>query len=102
MVSPTYVPDLVHATLDLLVDGEQGIWHLTNEGQTSWSELAQRVASEVGLDWRAKPAVVGEARNRALSSERSLVMPSLDSAIARYFADCEVDWKEARLLNAAE
>lgn len=31
-VSPTYVPDLVHACLDLLIDGESGLWHLANEG----------------------------------------------------------------------
>jgi dTDP-4-dehydrorhamnose reductase len=29
-VSPTYVPDLVNACLDLLIDKECGIWHLTN------------------------------------------------------------------------
>src|SRR5215213_4845278 len=28
VVSPTYVPDLVHVTLDLLIDGETGVWHL--------------------------------------------------------------------------
>ena len=32
VVSPTYVPDLVDATLDLLIDSERGIWHLTNDG----------------------------------------------------------------------
>ena len=32
VVSPTYVPDLVHATLDLLLDGETGLWHLANDG----------------------------------------------------------------------
>src|SRR4051794_13949614 len=30
VVAPTYVPDLVHASLDLLIDGERGIWHLAN------------------------------------------------------------------------
>ena len=28
--TPTYLPDLVQAALDLLVDGEQGTWHLSN------------------------------------------------------------------------
>jgi dTDP-4-dehydrorhamnose reductase len=35
IVSPTYVPDLVNAALDLLIDDERGIWHLTNRGATS-------------------------------------------------------------------
>jgi dTDP-4-dehydrorhamnose reductase len=30
-ISPTYVPDLVHTALDLLIDGEAGIWHLANK-----------------------------------------------------------------------
>ena len=40
VVSPTYVPDLVHATLDLLLDDARGIWHLANPGAVTWSELA--------------------------------------------------------------
>jgi dTDP-4-dehydrorhamnose reductase len=44
IVSPTYVPDLVHATLDLLLDGERGIWHLANVGSISWHELAREIA----------------------------------------------------------
>jgi dTDP-4-dehydrorhamnose reductase len=30
IVSPTYVPDLVNASLDLLIDSETGLWHLAN------------------------------------------------------------------------
>jgi len=41
-VSPTYVPDLVNVALDLLIDGTDGIWHLANEGDISWSELARK------------------------------------------------------------
>jgi dTDP-4-dehydrorhamnose reductase len=29
-VTPTYVPDLVGASLDLLIDRETGLWHLAN------------------------------------------------------------------------
>ena len=36
-ISPTYVPDLVNAALDLLIDGETGIWHLANRGAVSWA-----------------------------------------------------------------
>ena len=50
IVSPTYVPDLVHATLDLLLDEEKGIWHLTNQGAISWHELACQVADHAKLD----------------------------------------------------
>ena len=50
VVSPTYVPDLVHATLDLLLDDENGIWHLTNQGAISWHELACEIADRAKLD----------------------------------------------------
>jgi dTDP-4-dehydrorhamnose reductase len=52
VVSPTYVPDLAEATLDLLLDGEQGLWHLVNDGALSWSELALTTARLFGLDQR--------------------------------------------------
>jgi dTDP-4-dehydrorhamnose reductase len=103
IVSPTYVPDLVHAVLDLLVDSERGVWHLANQGMTSWSELAERVAAEAGLSWRAGPRVMEDApRLTALASERGLILPSFASAVSRYVRDCEVDWRASSFLEAAE
>lgn len=92
IVSPTYVPDLVHATLDLIVDGERGIWHLANRGAVSWADLARRAACMVGVDGAlivdcphtrldlraARPPFA------ALGSERGDLMPSLDDALQRY------------------
>src|SRR5262245_34219436 len=48
VMSPTYVPDLVHATLDLLIDGEHGVWHVANEGSTSMFDLARAIARCTG------------------------------------------------------
>lgn len=98
VVSPTYVPDLADATLDLLLDGERGVWHLANAGQVTWYELAARAARAAGLDvagvtgvpmqqlgWRApRPAF------SALSSSRGRQMPDLESALARYLRDTAV------------
>ena len=47
-VSPTYVPDLVNATLDLLIDGECGLWHLANGGAVTWFELARMAVERSG------------------------------------------------------
>jgi dTDP-4-dehydrorhamnose reductase len=44
VISPTYVPDLVHASLDLLIDGEKGLWHLANNGALTWADLARETA----------------------------------------------------------
>ena len=85
IVSPTYVPDLVHAALDLLIDGERGIWHLANDGAMSWHEFARRVAEEAGLDpTLVLPIGDGRASNTALGSERGMMLRSLDEAIADY------------------
>jgi dTDP-4-dehydrorhamnose reductase len=94
VVSPTYVPDLVHATLDLLVDGEAGLWHLANEGVVSWAGLARMAARLAGLDESLVRELPGRALGQvaprpafaALCSERGRVMPALEDALARYMA----------------
>lgn len=93
MVSPTYVPDLAQATLDLLIDGATGVWHLANQGVISWHEFASRVALEAGVD--VAPLVKtgdGNKRITALSSERGLILPPLDSAIERFVHDSTIAW----------
>jgi dTDP-4-dehydrorhamnose reductase len=109
IVSPTFVPDLVHTALDLLIDGERGIWHLANEGETSWAEFGRRAARSSGLDAGlviGKPASelgysAPRPRYSALGSARGNLMPSLDDAIARYTSDCaELVGASAQAANA--
>lgn len=91
-VSPTYVPDLVTATMDLLIDEESGIWHLANAGETTWRQLAKRAAERAGLDSSAVTAAsarrLGQIARRPhyspLSSARGAIMPSLEDALDRY------------------
>ncbi len=98
-VSPTYVPDLAHAVLDLLVDGAHGLWHLSNQGQVSWHAFAVELARQAGLDQGAVEPLdehaPGTAPNTALVSERGRVMPSLDHGIARYLHDSRERWRAA-------
>ncbi|MCA1555279.1 MAG: SDR family oxidoreductase, partial [Acidobacteria bacterium] len=92
IISPTYVPDLVGACLDLLIDGERGIWHLSNEGAINWAELARLAARRAGLDpnlIEARPTgLLQLAAPRplytALASERGQLLPSLEDALGRY------------------
>jgi dTDP-4-dehydrorhamnose reductase len=98
-VSPTYVPDLVHSCLDLLVDAERGIWHLTNGEPVTWAEFALKAAQLRGLDAsRLEPvpsAQLNFAAQRpifsALHSERAILLPKLDDALSRYLDQCEVE-----------
>ena len=97
IVSPTYVPDLVHATLDLMLDGETGIWHLTNQGAVSWHELARAVADRAKLD-PGKIAVLADAEpaDTSLTSKRGLLLRPLDQALEDF-----VEYSEPlRALNA--
>lgn len=85
IISPTYVPDLANGALDLLIDGATGLWHLSNQGPLTWYGLATRIAQTAGL---ATATLVrdsaGAGGNTALSSERGLILPPLDSALQRF------------------
>jgi dTDP-4-dehydrorhamnose reductase len=95
IVSPTYLPDLVHRCLDLLFDGASGIWHLANEGTTSWADFAERAAKLANLNSRlierCRGSDLGLAARRprysALSSVHGRLLPSLDSAL-EHFCTC--------------
>lgn len=87
-VSPTYVPDLVHAALDLLVDGEKGIWHLTNQGAISWHELAREAAVAAQLDHKliklVRATELDEPMDTSLTSNRGLLLRPLDQALSDF------------------
>jgi dTDP-4-dehydrorhamnose reductase len=110
-VSPTYVPDLVHACLDLAIDGECGVWHLANVGTLTWAELAERAAAQAGVDASRLEAIPGDAcgftaarpRCTGLHSERGILLPALDHALARYLElRNEVDQEMEELILMAE
>jgi dTDP-4-dehydrorhamnose reductase len=93
-VTATYVPDLVNATLDLLIDGESGIWHLANPGPITWVELARRAAIVAGLDPRRvlerepdPPLPAARPAWSPLASERGELLPPLDDALMRYVGE---------------
>ncbi|WP_426749710.1 family 1 glycosylhydrolase [Myxococcus sp. Y35] len=98
VVSPTYIPDLVHTCLDLLLDGEAGVWHLANEGAMTWAQFARQAATLAGQDARqveGRPLAgfawaATRPRYSALASERARLMPPLDEAIVRYLEEDEV------------
>jgi dTDP-4-dehydrorhamnose reductase len=92
VITPTYVPELVNACLDLLIDGERGLWHLANSGAVTWAEFARLAARLAGLDASlvvGRPArLLGLAAPRpaysALASERGAMLRPLEEALERY------------------
>jgi dTDP-4-dehydrorhamnose reductase len=104
-VTPTYVPDLVHATLNLLLDGEKGVFHVTNDEVVSWAQLAATVAMMAGCDaalvkgmtqqqlkWKAKRPAFS-----ALQSEKGQKLPALSHALERYFEAQEHLFRPAKI-----
>lgn len=86
IISPTYVPDLVHAALDLLLDEERGIWHLTNGGALSWHDFARELFDRAKLDRRHLQTEASEPLDTSLSSERGLLLRPLDKAMDDFVA----------------
>jgi dTDP-4-dehydrorhamnose reductase len=110
-VSPTYVPDLVHTCLDLAIDAEAGIWHLANAGSVTWAELARKAADMAGIDAGRLEAVpgrelgftAGRPAYTGMTSERGILLPALENALARYLELRNQDDPEmAELIRTAE
>ncbi|MDZ8186296.1 MAG: family 1 glycosylhydrolase [Nostoc sp. ChiSLP02] len=95
IVSPTYVPDLVHASLDLLIDGENGLWHLANKSAIAWADLARLAAKKAGVSVKSLVSVPSQELGwiaarpaySVLGSDRGELMPHLESAISRYLEE---------------
>lgn len=94
-ISPTYVPHLVHATLDILIDDEKGIWHLTNVGAITWADLAYETAGQFKLNKKLINAqaaneinfIASRPLNSVLSSNKGLLLPTLEESLKQYFEE---------------
>jgi dTDP-4-dehydrorhamnose reductase len=101
IVSPTYVPDLCHAVLDLLIDGETGLWHIASPGSVSWFDLARRVAQGAGYD----PGEIVEApgtepRRTVLTSRRGVLLRPFEQALGDWLGEVR-DAEELRFTSEA-
>ncbi len=108
-VTPTYVPQLAHACLDLLIDGESGVWHLANAGAVTWADFARRAARLAGLDEglvRGRPVrelhlAAPRPAYSALGSERGALLPTLDEALGCYMRERDADTPPLRRARTA-
>jgi len=99
-VTPTYLPDLANASLDLLIDGASGVYHLTNKGEVTWAELARTIAGKANEFYGINTATIIEKRMEEISlakrpkyscltSIRGFELPPLEDAISRYFTQMQ-------------
>jgi dTDP-4-dehydrorhamnose reductase len=93
IVSPTYVPHLVDACLDLLLDRGAGIHHLCNRGAISWYDWAVEIARRAGY---SEDAVVPRTRAEmalpaarpcycVMDTVRGVHLPRFEEAMDEYF-----------------
>jgi dTDP-4-dehydrorhamnose reductase len=97
-ISPTYVPDAVRATIELIGrEPAPGIFHCVNSGRCTWYEFAAEIARQLGVEPRLTPIRFAETPLKAprpqycaLSNEKlksaGIGMPAWDDAIGRYVA----------------
>jgi dTDP-4-dehydrorhamnose reductase len=95
--SVAWLPDLAHAALDLLIDGETGLWHLAHPEPVTRAALLRDLAERLGHDPRKVVPLFPARRNGValpaptpaggtLGSERGLLLPGVDAALARLAA----------------
>lgn len=53
--SPTFADDASWRILELATNNSTGIWHVTNQGATSWYDFAKNVINFAGIDIPVKP-----------------------------------------------
>jgi len=102
-ISPTYVPDLVNTSLDLLIDDEKGIWHISNDGEITWADFACEIAKMGRFNKTfIKPRSLRMMEFNAprplysvLKSEKGIILPTLENALSRYLAKCDFRIAEA-------
>jgi len=91
-ISPTYVPDLANACLDLLIDGEYGIWNITNPCEVTWADFAIQAANILGYDSKLVVPLASKKMNflarrptySALGSNRGIFLPTLEDGLQKF------------------
>lgn len=97
IISPVYLPDLINTSLDLLIDTEKGIWHISGPQAISYYDFAKLAAGIAGISddhIKSIPAIrlASQARRPSYSVLKSIsgiILPSLDISISNYLIDTE-------------
>jgi dTDP-4-dehydrorhamnose reductase len=99
VVTPSYVQDVVSATLALIDrNAPYGLYHCVNSGETTWFDLAEEIARLLDRKASLLPVKVADVKmrarrpqycalsNRKLAAASGYAMPSWQDALKRYLA----------------
>lgn len=92
ILSPAYIPDIVNTVLDLLIDGESGIWHLSNQQETTLYDFARLALEIAGLNETIVSAVPSSKLEytalrppySVLESSGGITLPLLNNALTNF------------------
>lgn len=95
IISPSYLPAFVNAFLDLLIDGESGIWHLSGEDEISYYEIAHMALKRAGLNEKVVFPVDSDtliyAASRpaysVLKSSSGIILPSFRHILDNFLSE---------------
>ena len=101
IISPTYIPDLVNTTLDLLIDDESGIWHLSSQDEISlfdFNKLALRMANIQDENIFSVPLeklnyLAPRPKYSVLMSSHGITLPRLEDSLCNYLKELPCDWR---------
>lgn len=84
IVSPTFIPDLCHAMLDLLIDDATGIWTLVNRSRMTRADLAREIARRAGYEPGLVRPVHGAKTETAAPDAGGFMLRPLSAALDDY------------------
>ena len=97
--SPTYTYDLAVLLVDMVETEKYGFYHATNEGLCSWSEFAQEIFRQAGMEVMVTPVSSAEFKAKAKRPSNSRMnkekltlngfkrLPSWQDALERYLKE---------------
>ena len=104
-LSPTYTADLAAATRDLVDREASGLFHLANEGECSWYELAAATIELAGIAVEIEPSTTTQLPRRAIrptySAMRSARLAETGVVPLRPWREALADYLGAKGLRAS-
>ena len=91
-LSPTYTVDLAKKITWLIRTKEYGLYHITNQGECSWYELARALFEKAGLEARLLPMTTDAFKTPARRVPYSVLG---NGALQRLMADDLPHWEDA-------
>ncbi len=82
--SPTFTKDLAEAVEKILIENQNGIFHLTNSGKTSWADFARKIFEIAKLPTKVIDIPTAEFPTPAKRPQNSVLLNSKLSKLRRW------------------